>query len=96
MADDTILDLMPRPNRCSSRPGAQPGTSGDPRYVANPDTYFQSREATNRWYHVVYDHVEQAMNDFSAATGRQYQPLILRASASGTGDYPDGLCHWHL
>ncbi len=21
--------------------------------------------------------------------------LVLRASASGTGDYPDGLCHWH-
>ncbi|MGU0015612.1 hypothetical protein ACVXG9_04955 [Escherichia coli] len=36
------------------------------------------------------------MNDFSAATGRQYQPFELRASASGTGDYPDALCHWHL
>lgn len=77
-------------------PGTQPehpvirGTS------ANPDTYFQSREATNPWYNAVYDHVEQAMNDFSAATGRQYQPfeyyghpqaervIILMGSAIGT------------
>ena len=63
---------------------------------ANPDTYFQSREATNPWYNAVYDHVEQAMNDFSAATGRQYQPfeyyghpqaervIILMGSAIGT------------
>lgn len=63
---------------------------------ANPDTYFQSREATNPWYDAVYDHVEQAMNDFSAATGRQYQPfeyyghpqaervIILMGSAIGT------------
>lgn len=63
---------------------------------ANPDTYFQSREATNPWYNAVYDHVEQAMNDFAAATGRQYQPfeyyghpqaervIILMGSAIGT------------
>ncbi len=38
---------------------------------ANPDTYFQSREATNPWYDAVYDHVETAMNDFAAATGRR-------------------------
>ncbi|UNB77535.1 hypothetical protein MJK71_13085 [Escherichia coli] len=25
---------------------------------ANPDTYFQSREATSPWYNAVYDHVE--------------------------------------
>lgn len=63
---------------------------------ANPDTYFQSREATNPWYNAVYDHVEQAMNDFAAATSRQYQPfeyyghpqaervIILMGSAIGT------------
>ena len=44
---------------------------------ANPDTYFQSREATNPWYDAVYDHVEQAMNDFSAATGLSISRLNI-------------------
>ena len=63
---------------------------------ANPDTYFQSREATNPWYNAVYEHVEQAMDDFAAATGRQYKPfeyyghpqaervIVLMGSAIGT------------
>ncbi|MGS9184188.1 hypothetical protein ACQWF4_24060, partial [Salmonella enterica subsp. enterica serovar Infantis] len=38
-------------------------------------TYFQSLEATNPWYNAVYDHVEEAMNAFGDATGRQYQPI---------------------
>lgn len=63
---------------------------------ANPDTYFQSREATNPWYNAVYDHVEEAMKAFGDATGRQYQPfeyyghpqaervIIMMGSALGT------------
>ena len=63
---------------------------------ANPDTYFQSREATNPWYNAVYEHVEQAMDDFAAATGREYKPfeyyghpqaervIVLMGSAIGT------------
>jgi pyruvate-ferredoxin/flavodoxin oxidoreductase len=74
---------------------------------ANPDTYFQSREATNPWYNAVYDHVEQAMNDFAAATGRQYKPfeyyghpqaervIILMGSAIGTcEEVVDELLPW--
>ena len=63
---------------------------------ANPDTYFQSREATNPWYNAVYEHIQQTMNDFAAATGRQYHPfdyyghpqaervIVLMGSAIGT------------
>lgn len=43
--------------------------------AANPDTYFQAREATNLWYNAVYSHVEQTMRDFDAVTGRHYQPF---------------------
>ena len=53
--------------------GLNPGT--DPRCDPPILALFQSREATSPWYNAVYDHVEQAMNDFSAATGRQYQPF---------------------
>ena len=97
LADDTILDLMPQAEIDAHRARAlnpeHPVIRGT---SANPDTYFQSREATNPWYDAVYDHVEQAMNDFSAATGRQYQPfeyyghpqaervIILMGSAIGT------------
>lgn len=63
---------------------------------ANPDTYFQSREATNPWYNDAYRQVEQAMDDFAAATGRHYKPfeyyghpqaervIVVMGSAAGT------------
>lgn len=63
---------------------------------ANPDTYFQSREATNPWYNDAYQQVEQAMDDFAAATGRHYKPfeyyghpqaervIVVMGSAAGT------------
>lgn len=99
LADDTILELMPQAEIDAHRARAlnpeHPVIRGT---SANPDTYFQSREATNPWYNAVYDHVEQAMNDFAAATGRQYQPfeyyghpqaervIILMGSAIGTSE----------
>ncbi|WP_038907098.1 pyruvate:ferredoxin (flavodoxin) oxidoreductase [Dickeya oryzae] len=43
--------------------------------ASNPDTFFQAREATNPWYNAAFGHVEQAMNDFTRETGRQYQPF---------------------
>lgn len=43
--------------------------------AANPDTYFQAREATNLWYNAVYSHVEQTMQHFGEVTGRNYQPF---------------------
>ncbi|CAI3934330.1 pyruvate:ferredoxin (flavodoxin) oxidoreductase [Commensalibacter papalotli (ex Botero et al. 2024)] len=43
--------------------------------AANPDTYFQAREATNLWYDAVYAHVEQTMQHFDMVTGRYYHPF---------------------
>jgi len=39
----------------------------------NPDTYFQAREAVNRFYANVPDIVERAMAHFAAVTGRRYR-----------------------
>jgi pyruvate-ferredoxin/flavodoxin oxidoreductase len=38
----------------------------------NPDTFFQSREASNPFYLACPDAVEKTMNKFAALTGRQY------------------------
>ncbi|SUH37298.1 pyruvate-flavodoxin oxidoreductase [Salmonella enterica subsp. enterica] len=46
---------------------------------ANPDTYFQSREATNPWYNAVYDHVEEAMKAFGDATAATTSHLNIMA-----------------
>ncbi|NEM18362.1 pyruvate:ferredoxin (flavodoxin) oxidoreductase, partial [Escherichia coli] len=76
LPDDTILNLLPQADIDAHRARAlnpeHPVIRGT---SANPDTYFQSREATNPWYNAVYEHVEQAMDDFAAATGRAYKPF---------------------
>ena len=41
----------------------------------NPDIYFQSREAANKFYDAVPDMVEQSMNDLSKLVGREYHPF---------------------
>lgn len=63
--------------------------------AANPDTYFQVREAINPWYLDAYQHVLNAMLAFGNTTGRYYQPfeynghpdaeriIILMGSAAG-------------
>ena len=97
LPDDTILNLLPQADIDAHRARAlnpeHPVIRGT---SANPDTYFQSREATNPWYNAVYEHVEQAMDDFAAATGREYKPfeyyghpqaervIVLMGSAIGT------------
>ncbi|WP_029591584.1 pyruvate:ferredoxin (flavodoxin) oxidoreductase [Franconibacter pulveris] len=97
LADDTIRSLMPQAEIDAHRARAlnpeHPVIRGT---SANPDTYFQSREATNPWYNAVYDHVETAMNDFAQATGRHYRPfdyyghpqaervIVVMGSAIGT------------
>ncbi|HCH50666.1 MAG TPA: pyruvate:ferredoxin (flavodoxin) oxidoreductase [Proteus sp.] len=62
---------------------------------ANPDTYFQAREAANPWYDQGYHHVEEAMALFAKVTGRSYHPfeyygdpkatriIVLMGSAAG-------------
>lgn len=42
----------------------------------NPDIYFQSREAANRFYDVVPDLVESYMQEISKITGREYHPFV--------------------
>jgi pyruvate-ferredoxin/flavodoxin oxidoreductase len=39
----------------------------------NPDVFFQSREAINPYYRAFPGIVQQTMDDFAAATGRQYR-----------------------
>jgi len=41
----------------------------------NPDIYFQAREASNRFYDVIPDVVEEYMNEISKFTGREYHPF---------------------
>ena len=41
----------------------------------NPDIYFQSREAANKFYDVVPDMVEDYMQQLTKITGREYHPF---------------------
>jgi pyruvate-ferredoxin/flavodoxin oxidoreductase len=41
----------------------------------NPDIYFQSREAANRFYDAVPDMVEAYMQEINKKTGREYHPF---------------------
>ena len=97
LSNETLLSLLPQEEIDAHRARAlnpeHPVIRGT---SANPDTWFQSREATNPWYDAVYDHVQQAMDDFASATGRQYRPfdyyghpeaervIVLMGSAIGT------------
>ncbi|MFV0547728.1 MAG: pyruvate:ferredoxin (flavodoxin) oxidoreductase [Limnobaculum xujianqingii] len=97
ISDDCIRQLLPMEMISAHRKRALTpdhpvirGTS------ANPDTYFQCREAANPWYNQTYQHVADAMQAFEQQTGRHYQPfeyyghpqadrvIILMGSACGT------------
>jgi len=41
----------------------------------NPDIYFQSREAANKYYDAVPDMVEEYMKEITKLTGREYHPF---------------------
>jgi len=41
----------------------------------NPDIYFQSREAANKFYDAVPDMVEEYMKEITKLTGREYHPF---------------------
>jgi pyruvate-ferredoxin/flavodoxin oxidoreductase len=41
----------------------------------NPDIYFQSREAANKFYLAIPDMVEEYMKEMSELTGREYHPF---------------------
>ncbi len=42
----------------------------------NPDIYFQTREAANRFYDAVPDMVADMMKEISKITGREYKPFV--------------------
>jgi pyruvate-ferredoxin/flavodoxin oxidoreductase len=42
----------------------------------NPDIYFQSREAANRFYDPIPDLVEEYMGEIKKLTGREYHPFV--------------------
>ncbi|MBU1009416.1 MAG: pyruvate:ferredoxin (flavodoxin) oxidoreductase [Bacteroidetes bacterium] len=47
----------------------------------NPDIYFQSREAANRFYDPIPDMVEDYMKEISKMTGREYHPFVYYGAA---------------
>ncbi|CDN32453.1 Pyruvate-flavodoxin oxidoreductase [Mucinivorans hirudinis] len=47
----------------------------------NPDIYFQSREAANRFYDAVPDIVNEYMGKISEITGREYKPFTYYGAA---------------
>ena len=97
LADDTLRALLPadaiRAHRDRALPPDKPVIRGT---AANPDTYFQCREASNPWYDAAYGHVNDAMQAFGEQTGRHYRPfeyvghpqaeriVVLMGSAIGT------------
>ncbi len=42
----------------------------------NPDIYFQTREASNKFYAAVPDMVAETMSEISKITGREYKPFV--------------------
>lgn len=97
ISDETIKKLLPSDAINAHRSRAlSPDTPVVRGTSANPDTFFQCREASNRYYDKTYQHVVNAMTVFEQQTGRNYQPfeyygaadaehiIILMGSAIGT------------
>ncbi|MCC8019529.1 MAG: pyruvate:ferredoxin (flavodoxin) oxidoreductase [Rikenellaceae bacterium] len=76
MDQDTIAGLLDRDALAAFRNRAlnpnHPVTRGT---AQNPDIYFQSREASNRFYDVLPDMVADMMDKISGITGRKYRPF---------------------
>ncbi len=53
---------------------AHPVTRGT---AQNPDIYFQTREASNKFYDAIPDMVADAMKEISKITGRDYKPFVF-------------------
>ncbi|OCG01155.1 pyruvate:ferredoxin (flavodoxin) oxidoreductase [Gilliamella sp. wkB112] len=97
ISDDEIHNLLPHDAITALRARAltpdKPVIRGT---SANPDTFFQCREAINPYYNNAYQHVVDAMVAFEKETGRKYQPfefhgaidaeriIIIMGSGAGT------------
>lgn len=76
ISDETIRALLPVSDIQTHRQRAlTPDAPIIRGTAANPDTFFQAREATNTYYDRALEHIEQAMRDFGTETGRHYQPF---------------------
>ncbi len=76
MESETLTSMLDKDALKSFRQRAlnpeHPVTRGT---AQNPDIYFQSREASNKFYDAIPDMVAQCMENISKATGRQYKPF---------------------
>ncbi len=81
MEQDDIVKLLDREALQEFRNRAlnpeNPVTRGT---AQNPDIYFQTREAANRFYDAVPDIVAEYMTQISAITGRDYQPFVYHGA----------------
>ncbi|MBI9034442.1 MAG: pyruvate:ferredoxin (flavodoxin) oxidoreductase [Bacteroidales bacterium] len=50
----------------------------------NPDIYFQSREAANKFYDAIPDIVENYMQEITKLCGREYHPFMYYGAADAT------------
>ncbi|STU95004.1 pyruvate-flavodoxin oxidoreductase [Klebsiella pneumoniae] len=96
--DDTIRALLPQDKIAEHRQRAlNPEHPVNPRNLGQPRHFISSPgRPPIRGYDAVYDHVEKAMDDFAAGTGRQYKPfefyghpqaervIVIMGSAIGT------------
>ncbi len=109
LSDDEILLLLPhqaiKAYRARALTPDKPVIRGT---SANPDTFFQCREAINSYYDNAYQHVADAMDAFANQTGRQYKPfeyygsdtaeriiVIMGSGASTTKEVVDFLINQH-
>lgn len=76
MEQDTLAGLIDQKALAAFRDRAlnpeKPVTRGT---AQNPDIYFQSREAANKFYDVLPDMVAESMEQISKITGREYKPF---------------------
>nr|WP_321238247.1 pyruvate:ferredoxin (flavodoxin) oxidoreductase [uncultured Tolumonas sp.] len=76
ISDEMILHLLPVTDIQTHRSRAlTPDAPVIRGTAANPDTFFQAREATNTYYTRALEHIAQAMLEFEKETGRHYQPF---------------------
>jgi pyruvate-ferredoxin/flavodoxin oxidoreductase len=75
LLDDSVLSAMIKPEWVAAHRGRalSPNHPVIRGTAANPDTYFQAREASNGYYDSLPEAVQQEMDHFAALTGRAYK-----------------------
>jgi pyruvate-ferredoxin/flavodoxin oxidoreductase len=82
LENEDLEDLLDKEALKAFRDGAlnpeHPVTRGT---AQNPDIYFQSREASNKFYDAIPDIVNDYMQEISKITGRDYKPFTYYGAA---------------